>query len=207
MSFSWEIMFDEFRFRQLKKANCREVAAIRLETKEWGFLPAMGEAFYGELLKATCESKYGFGIICEDQKEKIAGFVCAATHFQKYYLEIILRRGILLIFRALTRLLRQPKLVSGLVQYIRYPQQMPCKYIKAEWLTMVIREGYRGKGIGEKITSSLIDEYKRRGVKQFKSTVPSNNRISCAIHKSFGFRFLETFELHGVLMNIYVYDL
>ncbi len=200
-------MVDGFRFRQLKREDCREAAAIRLKTEEWGFLPALGEAFYGELLRATCESKFGFGIICEDQKKETAGFICAATHLQKYHLEIILRRGILLILRALPSLLRQPKLVSGLVQYIRYPQHVPCKYIKAEWLTMVIREEYRGKGIGRKITSSLIAEYRRRGVKQFKSTVRSNNRISCAIHKNFGFRFVEAFELHGVPMNLYVYDL
>lgn len=200
-------MSEEFRFRPLKKADCREAAAIRLETKEWGFLPAMGEAFYTELLLATCESKYGFGIICEDQKEKIVGFVCASTNLQKYHLEIILRRGILLIFRAFISLSRQPRLVSGLIQYLSYPHKMPYKHINAEWLTMVVRKEYRDKGIGKKITSSLINEYRRRGVKQFKSTVPSNNRISCAIHKSFGFRFLGTFGLHGDYINIYVYNL
>lgn len=200
-------MFEEFRFRPLKITDCREVAAIRLETKEWGFLPAMGEAFYTELLKATCKSKYGFGIVCVDKKEKVVGFVCATTHLQKYHLEIILRRGILLIFKALIRLLRQPELVAGLIQYLRYPQKMPCKYIKAEWLTMVIKKEYRNMGIGKKTTFSLIEEYRRKGVKQFKSTVPSNNRISCAIHDRFGFQFLKTFELNGVYINIYIYDL
>jgi GNAT superfamily N-acetyltransferase len=197
----------EFRFRPLEKSDCKKAAAIRLDAMEWGFLPVMGEAFYSELLKATCESKFGFGIICEDQNEKMAGFICAATHLQKYQMEIIMRRGAFLIFRALSSMLRQPQLISGLFQYFRYPQKMPCKNVKAEWLTMVVRKEYRGQGIGKKFTSSLIDEYKRRGVKQFISTVPSNNKISCAIHKNFGFRFLGTFSLHGDCINIYVYNI
>jgi RimJ/RimL family protein N-acetyltransferase len=200
-------MFEEFRFRPLKIKDCRKVAAIRLEAKEWGFLPAMGEAFYTELMKATCESKYGFGIVCIDKKEEIAGFVCAAIHLQKYYLEIILRRGIILVFRALMRLIRQPKLIAGLIQYFRYPQKTPYKYIKAEWLTMIVKKEYRNMGIGKKITFELIEEYRRKGVIQFKSTVPSDNRISCAIHDQFGFKFLQTFELSGVNINIYIYNL
>ena len=149
-------MVDEFRFRPMKKTDCNEAAAMRLETKEWGFLPALGEAFYAELLKATCDSRYGFGIVCEDEHEKIAGFVCASTHLQKYHHDIILRRGIFLILTAFISLLKKPGLISGIIQYILYPQKIPCKDIKAEWLTMVIRKEYRGKGIGKKITCSFI---------------------------------------------------
>jgi len=71
---------------------------------------------------------------------------------------------------------------------------------------MVIRREYRSKGIGKRITISLIDEYRRRGVTQFKSTVPSNNKISCLIHDSFGFQLLGKFKLHGECMNIYAYN-
>lgn len=197
----------DFRFRPLEESDCKEAAAIRLNATEWGFLPVMGETFYCELLKATCKSKFGFGIICEDQDAKMAGFVCAATHIKKYQREIIIRRGMLLIFRALSRIFRQPQLISGLFQYLRYPQKMPCKDVNAEWLTMVIRKEFRGRGIGTNFTAALIEEYKKRGVKQFISTVPSNNEISCAIHKSFGFWFRGTFILNDNSMNIYVYDI
>lgn len=110
-------------------------------------------------------------------------------------------------FWASLELLRQPKLIWGLVQYLNYPGRVPCDHIKAEWLTLVIRREYRNKGIGKKLTALLIDEYMRRGVKQFKSTVPSNNKISCLIHDKFGFQLLGTFELHGERINVYVYNI
>ena len=199
-------MSDEFNYRLLKKTDCSEIAEIRLGAKEWGFLPAMGKTFYAELLKATCASKYGFGIICEDKHEKIAGFVCASIDLPRYHFDIILRKGIVLIFIAIISCVKNPKLISGLIQYIRYPQSEPCKNIKAEWLTMVIRKDYRGKGIGREITTNLIEEFKERGVKQFKSTVPANNLISCSLHEKYGFRLVDTFDLHGSCMNMYVYD-
>ena len=200
------VMVEGFRFRPLKKTDCKEAAVMRFESQEWGFLPSMGTAFLAELFKATCDSKWGFGMVCEDPKGRIAGFVYATTHLQKYYIDILLRRGIVLLFRAFLRLLRQPRLVSGLLQYLSYPGRVPYNHIKAEWLTMVIRREYRGKGIGKKITTSLIDEYRRRGVTQFRSTVPSNNKISCLIHDSFGFQLLGKFKLHGECINIYAYN-
>ena len=200
-------MVEEFRFRSLKKTDCKEAAVMRFEAQEWGFLPSMGTSFLAELFKATCDSKWGFGIVCEDNKGRIAGFVYATTNLQNYYIDILLRRGTVLLFWAFLRLLRQPGLALGLLQYISYPGRVPYSHIKAEWLTMVIRREYRGKGIAKRITISLIDEYRRRGITQFKSTVPSNNRISCLIHDSFGFQLLGKFKLHGECINIYAYYL
>jgi len=200
-------MIEVFRVRPLKKEDCKETARIRFEAQEWGFLPSMGIAFFAELLKGTCESKWGFGIACVDSKERIVGFVYATTDLQKYYRNILLNRGIVLAFWAFLRLLRQPKLTWGLLQYFSYPGRIPCDHIKAEWLTLVVRREYRNKGIGKRLTLSLIDEYRRRGVKQFKSTVPSNNKISCLIHDRFGFQLLGTFELHGERINVYGYNI
>ena len=180
---------------------------MRLEAQEWGFLPSMGVEFYNEILKGTSESKWGFGTVCIDCEERILGFIYAATDLQKYYKDILLRRGIKLAFWALIRLLKQPKLIWGLLKYFRYPAIVPYNYIKAEWLTMVVRKESRNKGIAKKLTLSLIDEYRRRGVRQFRSTVASNNKIICMIHDRFGFQPLGTFELNGERINMYVYNL
>lgn len=201
-------MIEEFMVRPLKKEDCREAAEIRFEAQEWGFLSSMGIAFLTELLKGTCESKWGFGIACVDSNERIVGFVYATTDLQKYYRDVFLRRGIVLAFWAFLRLLRQPKLIWGLLQYLSYPGRVHYDHhIKAEWLTMVVRTECRNRGIGKRLTLSLIDEFKRRGVKQFKSTVPSNNKISCQIHDRFGFRLLGTFELYGERINVYKYSM
>ncbi|MBN1134504.1 MAG: GNAT family N-acetyltransferase [Methanosarcinaceae archaeon] len=194
-----------FNVRPLKKEDCREVARIRFEIQEWGFLPSLGVDFLSELLKGTCESKWGFGIACLDKKEKIAGFVFATTDLKKYYRDILFRRGALMAFFAFLRLLQKPDLIHGIVQYLGYPDKMSHDAIKAEWLTMVVREEYRNKKIGNILTSSLIEEFRKRGVKQFKSTVASKNEISCRIHVRYGFKFMRTFNLHGEEINVYKY--
>jgi GNAT superfamily N-acetyltransferase len=200
-------MDEGFKFRTLKKEDCKEVARIRFEVQEMGFLPSMGIRFYTEILKGTCASKWGFGVVCTDSEERIAGFVCASIHLQKYYRDVILRRGVFLAFWAFLRVLRQSELLKGLLQYFGNPGRDPYSHVKAEWLTMVVGKDYRGKGLGRKLTLSVIDEYRRRGVEEFLSTVPSDNRISCSMHDKYGFELLGTFESHGIRLNVYRYSI
>jgi L-amino acid N-acyltransferase YncA len=199
-------MDEEFKIRKLRNEDCKEAARIRFEVQEMDFLPSLGINFYIEWLKGTCESKWGFGLVCIDSEERIAGFVCASTHLQKYYRDIILRKGIFLAFWSSVRVLAQPRLLGGLLQYSGDSEKNSLSLVKAEWLTMVVAEKYRGKGLGKKLTTAVIEEYKKSGVEEFLSTVSSDNIISCSIHEKNGFELLGTFELHG-RKNLYKYSL
>jgi GNAT superfamily N-acetyltransferase len=199
-------MIEEHRVRPLVKEDCRQASKIRFEAQEWGFLSSMGVEFYSKILEGTSESKWGFGIVCLDGEEKILGFVYGATDLHKYYRDILFRKGIRLACMAFMELLKQPHLIWGLLKYFTYPERIPYKNIKAEWLTMVVGKNYRNKGIAKKLTRALIDEYRRRGVTQFRSTVSSNNKITCMIHDKFKFQFIGTFKLMGERINIYRYN-
>ena len=201
------IMIEKYRIQSLNKRNCKEAAVLRFEDQESGFLPSMGMKFYTELLKATCDSKWGFGIVCKDNNETTAGFICACIDLKKYYRDVIIRRGIILSFWAFLKLLRHPNLIIGLFQHLNNHTRGFYNDVKAEWLIMVVERNYRGTGIGKKLTSSLIYEYKKRGIKKFNSTVRSENKISCHIHEKFGFQFIGTFESHDEKMNRYRYNI
>ena len=197
----------EFRIRILEKKDCREAARLRLGAQDWGFLPAMGLSFQIEILKGTCESKWGFGIVCVEEEDKIVGMVYAATNLSNYYKSIFLCRGVMLAFWAFLRILRHPKLVNGLVQYLIYPSTVPFKQIEAEWLTMVVDAKHRNNGIANKLMSTLIEEFKKRGIRKFKSTVATKNIITCYLHDKFGFKLLGTFPFCDDLVNIYEYKI
>jgi len=199
-------MVEEFRIRKLRKEDCQEAAQIRFEVQEMDFLPSLGIRFYTEWLKGTCESKWGFGLVCTDSEERIAGFICASVHLPKYYRDIIFRRGIFLAFWSFLKVLRQPKLLLGLLEYLDVSEKAACSRVNAELITYVVGKNYRGRGLGNKLITSLIDEFRRRGVKEFLSTVSSDNIISCLIHEKNGFKLLGTFELHGQ-KNLYKYSL
>ena len=198
---------ERFRIRNFKKEDCREAARLRFEAKKNGLLPHMGVRFYTEVLKGTCESRWGFGKVCVDKNDKIAGFVFAATDLKKYYKEIIIRRAFSLSFFAFLKALQQPKLIQIIILYLLYSKRVPFGDIKAEWLTMMVRREYRGRGIGEKLALSLTDEFKNRNITQYKSTVAVENIVSCRLHEKLGFKFLGTFELGGESINIYKYDI
>ena len=85
-------------------------------------------------MKGTCGSKWGFGKVCINNNKRIIGFIFAATDLKKYYINILLRRGIFLSFFALLRVLRNPKLILGMIPYLLYSKRVPFGYIKAEWL-------------------------------------------------------------------------
>jgi ribosomal protein S18 acetylase RimI-like enzyme len=196
----------EYITRLLEKKDCTEAAKLRLATQEWGFLPAMGLSFQIEILKGTCGSKWGFGIVCVGENEKILGMVYAATKLSSYYKSIFLRRGFMLAFWAVLKILQNPKLFNGLLQYFIYPRKVPFKQIEAEWLTMIVDIKHRNKGIAKKLTLSLIDEYRKRGIRRFRSTVATKNTITCCLHEKFGFKLLGTFPLCGEQINIYEYE-
>jgi GNAT superfamily N-acetyltransferase len=167
----------------------------------------MGLSFQTEILKGTCESKWGFGLICVGEKEEILGVVYAATNLTRYYRSIFLRRGPMLAWWALLRILKRPKLLHGLVQYFVYPAMLPFKEIEAEWLTMVVDREHRNRGIAKALMASLIEEYRKRTIKKFRSTVAIRNTITCRLHDKFGFTLLGTFPLCGDRINIYKYEL
>ena len=195
----------DYKIRLLEKKDCEKAARLRITAQEWGFLPAMGLQFQIEILKGTSESKWGFGIVCIEENEKIIGMVYAATNLQKFYKSIFLRRGAKLSLIAILKLVQNPKLLIGIIQYFIYPQKVPFKHIKAEWLSMVVDSEYREKGIGKKLTLALIDEYNKRKITQFKSTVSNKNTITCGLHEKIGFEFLGNFSLCDEQIRIYKY--
>jgi ribosomal protein S18 acetylase RimI-like enzyme len=198
---------EKYRIRLLQKNDCREAAMLRLSAQEWGFLPAMGLSFQSELLKGTCESKWGFGLICVGENGKIVGLVYAATNLLRYYKSILLFRGPILAWWALLKLIKKPELLKGIVQYFIYPAKLPVKEIEAEWLTMVVDREHRNRGIAKALTASLIEEYRKRLIKKFRSTVAARNTVTCRLHDKFGFTLIGTFPLCGDRINVYKYKL
>jgi hypothetical protein len=114
------------------KTDCKELAAIRFESGEWGLLPALGRDFYTEILLGTCDSKWVFGKVCLADGKDIAGFIVASTDINKYYKEIMIKRGIWLAFWVMVALLRKPSLFKELSGYLNYSGKIPQYNIPSE---------------------------------------------------------------------------
>lgn len=197
---------NNFRIELLKEEQCEEAASVRFEERELSFLPSLGVNFLIEVLKSTAKSKWGFGLVCLEG-EKLVGLSLVATDLKKYYLDILFRRGIFLAFWGLMELVKNKNLIKRTFDYFLFPIKIPYHDIKAQWLTLIIKKEYRNKGIGRKLTLSLIEEFKRRNVKKFKSTVFLYNKVSRLMHHKYGFKSLGTFQFDKEQLELYIYNI
>lgn len=192
--------------RDITKSDCLELSKLRLKEENIGFLQRLGYRFYSEILKGTCYSNWGFGKVCVDNDNNV-GFIIATTHLKKYYADILLKRGFHLLLYTCLQIMRNSDLLKGVIEYILYPKTFKNDLINAEWLTMVVADDYRSRGMGKLLTSALIDEYRKRNIYIFKSTVMKDNLISCKLHKKFGFHLLYEINFNNKIMNVYKYEI
>jgi L-amino acid N-acyltransferase YncA len=65
--------------------------------------------------------------------------------------------------------------------------------------SIYVRNGYRGRGIGEKLLLSLIDEARKLGYWKLVSRIFTSNTASRRLCKKCGFREVGVYEKHGKL--------
>lgn len=193
-----------FEIRPLVAADCAEAARLRMEAAGVGFLPKLGERFYAELLAATIAAPTAFGSACVDAGGRLAGFTIATVDGRRTSREMLQRRGVRLAWAAARALLRQPGLIVSALRYGLRASNAPRSEFPAEWLTMIVAREAEGRGLGTRLTQALFDEYRRRGVTTFKSTVAAHNAASCRIHDKLGFERLCVYELGGEPTVLYL---
>ena len=77
---------------------------------------------------------------------------------------------------------------SGLLGYASYgPFRAPSGYRLSAEHSLYVREDVRGRGIGKALLTALIDKARAQGLHALIGGIDSDNALSIALHKAFGF--------------------
>ena len=86
-----------------------------------------------------------------------------------------------------------------------------CAYADTAEISVYIREGHRGKGIGKQLMSTTVQEGKTVGLHTIIARIAGSNKISVDLCKSFGFQYIGTMRevgnKFGQLLDVHLMQL
>ncbi len=156
-----------------------------------GFLPTLGTGFLRRLYRTVARHP-GSILLVAEQDGRPLGFLAGTEDVGVLYKEFSLRDGLV------AGLLAAPRLAASwrkVWETLRYPVA-EADYPRAELLAMAVDPTARGRGVGRRLVEELLEELSRRGVRQARVMVASNNPRAIGLYEAAGFRPAARLELH-----------
>ncbi|HEX9739253.1 MAG TPA: GNAT family N-acetyltransferase [Ignavibacteriaceae bacterium] len=86
-----------------------------------------------------------------------------------------------------------------------------CAYSDTAEISIYIKDGYRGKGIGTKLMTRVLDEGKKAGVHTVLARIADGSDASFRLHKNAGFEYVgvmrEVGKKFGKLLDVHLFQL
>lgn len=163
---------------RLKRQHVPDVASLHKRYIDRGFLSDLGNAFLERLYDCMITSDNACCMVAEDAGE-LHGFISGTYELKMFYKDF-LKANLLPVSILLLPRLMNPSVFRKIFETLIYPSRQN-KMPRAELLSIVVGDKFRGKGIGEILFKSLAAEFRERGVSEFKvvvgSKLPAANRF------------------------------
>jgi ribosomal protein S18 acetylase RimI-like enzyme len=195
----------EVHIRELRPEDAREAAKLHISGIPTSFIGSLGLDFVTALYEAIAISNYGYGFVAEADG-RIVGFATFATNLNALYKSVIIRKGPRLAFSLAAKMFSFSRIKKAL-ETLFYPARIKKMDLPdAEFLSMVIVEEARGKGLATQMVRKGFAEAAARGIKKLKILAAIDIRPINAMYEKFGFTLVSRIENHGILSNVYVAD-
>jgi len=192
--------------RNANFSDCRGVAKIHKECLAKSFLATLGEKFLILLYKTLVEYKKGILLVAEDDG-KIIGFVSATTNTSGFYRYFLKKNFIKASFLLLPKAISLNTL-KKIFETLKYSKKNEINILlpKAELLSIAVKEDYQRKGVAQHLFKALVNEFHKKGIKEFRIVVGSKLFKAKKFYQKMGCVKLGEFELHkGEKSEIYVF--
>lgn len=179
----------------LEKKYTPDIAAIHVRSLFGDFLPSLGVDFLSELYKSILELNLGFGFVAKNRKS-IQGFVLATTNMQKMFKEVFFKKAFPLGLKILPALLKDPAKILKIIETFTYSDKESKAQTKSELIVIAVDNKFRNQNIGSNLLLTMDYEFVKRGIKEYKVTVNSNNFGAIKFYGRQGFKFAYRFSLY-----------
>lgn len=192
----------EVVIRPLQVRDAAVAAEIHEESQPGTFLTSLGQRFlrllYREL--ALSPTAFGYAALIEGQ---VVGMIMATEDTGSLFRDLIRRRWLALALVIGLRLLSRPGLIGRVLETLRYPSQLRSEPGEGEELLLGVRAACRQRGIGSLLTTTLLAEARRRGLKGLWYTVDARNERAIRFHQRHGAQFRREETLYGRKFLLY----
>lgn len=178
-----------------------QIAAIHKQ-ELLGFLPELGKQFLEKFYSISLTIDEIFLFVVKENGQ-IVGFVSGISNPKGLYKKIIRKDMVGFSWIFLKYFLKHPTNIIKLVKILLYPgfsESTP------ELLSIAVSRQHQMKGIGRKLFTQTVDEFKSRGFDEFKISVYERLAAN-GFYKKIGCQKIQTFPFLGESMNYYMYKI
>jgi ribosomal protein S18 acetylase RimI-like enzyme len=206
---SWELKIstasatEEIRIIELVPEHARQVAQLHISGIRTGFISSLGLGFVTALYEAVAGSGCGYGFVAE-KGDKVIGFAAFATNLNGLYKTVLFRNGLRFAFSLALKMFSF-RTAKKVLETFFYPARIKKLGLpSAEFLSMVISDDARGKGLATQLVQKGFAEAARRGIPELKILAAVDIGPINRMYEKFGFERVGQIENHGIISNIYI---
>ena len=188
---------------KLLPEHAREVAGLHISGIPTGVISSYGIDFVTSLYEAIATSKYGFGFVAL-MGNRVLGFSSFTTDVSALYKSVIFRNGVKFAL-ALSKKIFSWGTAKAVFETLFYPKRVKkMKLPSAEFLSMVVAEEARGKGLATNLMRRGFQECAKNGIEKIKILAAVHIKPINKLYEKNGFDLVAQIKNHGILSNIYV---
>ncbi len=190
-------------FRYLRPEDAKAAAYIHAEGQPGTILTLLGHRFLVELYQAVCYSEWGEGIAAFENGEIIAQTAMAVSS-AKFFAEFKWRHLWKVTLPVAFAILRQPKIISHVVEGWSYAAQTRSPEREGDVLFLGVKKDYLRQGVAPELVRHMFGWADSIGLKSANFMVEKRNRpIRWMISQLNDLHIAHEFEAYGRQMLFY----
>lgn len=190
----------------MEKQDLAECAWLHYSHIKNSFLCELGLFFIKKIYEGLIKSEDCVGYVYVDNAE-IIGFITGSKNTGKFIRNMIIKNFLIFAPYVGLKIFIRPHLIKKVCETLFYSKKSGVDDVKAELVSIVVKDNQRGRGIGKKLFNELIAFFQENNITKFKVMLGKDNIGANKFYESLGFNFSFTFHLYGQDMNIYTYNI